>query len=186
MSDAEVLPECDFAFAPLPVDGTEIAYKAVDAFCLAIALDLLDAGYKQSEVVLLMKYLRKDLESLFSKIRNKPSLFDRQRQAAKDYPDFPFTIYKGNKIADARVFLIIQKIERSNLLSGNTDDKPKYPTFLAPIYCHGAMELADKIADLMPSRRRTSTIAEIARTAQAVRAFLADAPLIKRGRPKSS
>jgi hypothetical protein len=52
LTGAEVPPEASYAFAAPPaIEGAEAEYLAVDAFCLAIALDLLDAGFKQSEVV---------------------------------------------------------------------------------------------------------------------------------------
>ena len=64
LGDAEVPPQADYAFAPPPSDESgETAYSAVDAFCLAIALDLLDAGFKQAEIVFLMRYLRPELHT---------------------------------------------------------------------------------------------------------------------------
>ena len=41
-----------FAFvAPVDGSGVEAAYAPFDVFCLGLALDLLDVGFKQSEIV---------------------------------------------------------------------------------------------------------------------------------------
>src|SRR5215472_8987991 len=42
--------------------GVNATFTAFDAFCLAIALDFLRAGFKQSEVLLLMLHLRPRLK----------------------------------------------------------------------------------------------------------------------------
>lgn len=186
LSKMEAPPDCEFAFAPLPVDGTEIAYKPIDAFCLAIALDLLDAGYKQSEVVFIMQYLRRPLEKQMPQIHNEPSLLDRQRNRAEDYPGYPTTFSRNLEIADARVFLIIRKIEMVEIIPETDTKVSKHPTFLEPKFCRGVDGLTNKIDKMLPSSRRTATIIEIARTAQAVRASLDKAPVIRRGRPKNS
>ena len=81
LTGAEVPPETDYAFAAPPsVEGAEAGYRAVDAFCLAIALDLLDSGFKQSEIVFLMRYLRPELERRFPALIGPPSLINRQRR----------------------------------------------------------------------------------------------------------
>ena len=79
LGHAEVPPKAKYSFvAPPPVEGAEAAYRAVDAFCLAIALDLLDCGFKQFEVVFLMRYLRTRLEQRYPSLLALPSLIDRQ------------------------------------------------------------------------------------------------------------
>ena len=51
-TDLQAQPNSNFAFvAPPERAGSEVAFTAFDAFCLAVALDLHDAGFKQSEVV---------------------------------------------------------------------------------------------------------------------------------------
>ena len=90
LSEAEVPPKADYAFAPRPpIDSGAVAYRAVDAFCLAIALDLLDAGFKQAEIVFLMRYLRPELQKRFPALLVPPSLISRQHYRARDYPDLP-------------------------------------------------------------------------------------------------
>ena len=103
LSGAEVPPEASYAFAPPPSDQSgDTAYRSVDAFCLAIALDLLDAGFKQAEVVFLMRYLRPELESRFVGLLMPPSLISRQPTRAKNYPHLPTFEEEGRLYADKR------------------------------------------------------------------------------------
>ena len=187
LSGAEVPPEASYAFAPPPSDQSgDTAYRSVDAFCLAIALDLLDAGFKQAEVVFLMRYLRPDLESRFADLLTPPSLISRQRARAKDYPHLPTYKENGQLYADKRLFLVLQKVEMTEIIS--TVERPRYrfPVILEPIFCEGMEALTEALHDLMPNRRRAVTVLELAANAQAIAAFLNEAPTIPRGRPKKT
>ncbi|MEQ8694542.1 MAG: hypothetical protein RIC85_04375 [Gammaproteobacteria bacterium] len=64
----------EFAFhaAAPPGRGQEVHFTLLDAFCLAIGLDLLDVGFKQSEVVFLLRHLRKDQADKLLAIRSDP------------------------------------------------------------------------------------------------------------------
>ncbi len=60
--------------------GTVATFSLFDAFCLALALDLLDMGFKQSEVVFLIGHIRPDLNDVFEKIQRKlPNPFNGRR-----------------------------------------------------------------------------------------------------------
>lgn len=186
LDDAEERPGVDYAFAaPASEDTGEIAYTHLDAFCLAIALDLLDIGFKQSEVVFLMYYLRPDLEDLLPTLLNGPSLTDRQRHRAQDNPGYPSYEYRGMDEADGRVFVIIKKMEIKEVSQGLRNWNSKIPLFLEPVYCHGIHELADTFRDLTPYKRRALTVVELASMAQSVAINLEAAPEIRRGRPRS-
>ena len=184
-ADVEVPPEADYAFAPPPkAAGNEVAYAAVDAFCLAVALDLLDAGFKQTEVVFLMRYLRCDLEPRFPDLLAPPSVIDRQYQRAEAYPDLPVFEKRGRRYADGRLFVVLQKLELSEIHANTKPGRPADPVILEPVFCAGITGLGETLHDIMPNRRRALTVLELAATAQAVQAFLAEAPVIRRGRPK--
>jgi len=184
LDDAEVPPEADYAFAPPPsVETGDVAYRAVDAFCLAIALDLLDAGFKQAEIVFLMRYLRPPLQKRFSKLLAPPSLISRQRYRAQDYPGLPSYEDNGGSFADRRLFVILQKIELTEISQASS--RRAGPVILEPVFCAGATSLGAKLHDIMPNRRRAVTVLELAATAQAVQEYLAAAPVIRRGRPKA-
>ena len=61
----------EFAFhaAAPPGRGQEVHFTLLDAFCLAIGLDLLDVGFKQSEVVFLLRHLDQGDKRLFMVLR---------------------------------------------------------------------------------------------------------------------
>ncbi len=186
LTDAEVPPESDYAFAAPPAtEGAEAEYLAVDAFCLAIALDLLDSGFKQSEIVFLMRYLRPELERRFSALLKPPSLINRQRYRAKDYPDFPSYDYRDRRYADRRLFVILRKVELTEIIPASARGRPAGPVILEPVFCEGAEDLGTELSETMPDHRRAVTILELAATAQSVQTWLAEAPLIRRGRPKA-
>ena len=180
----EVPPEASYAFAVPPEFG-ESAYQPIDAFCLAIALDLLDAGFKQTEVVFLMRYLRSELEDRYSGFLRPPSLNDRQWHRAIDHPDLPVWTDKRRSSADNRTFLIIQKIEITEIFPLLAKHKGKMPIFQTFIFCEGLTALSARLHDLMPQRRRALSIVEVAATAQSIQYYFENAPRIRRGRPKS-
>ncbi len=187
LSGAEVPPEALYAFAPPPSDQSgDTAYLPVDAFCLMTALDLLDAGFKQAEVVFLMRYLRPELERRFADLLKPPSLIGRRRSLAKAYPRLPAYTERGKDYADNRLFVVLQKIEMTEIVGGGKQERQRFPLILEPIYCEGIEALKEALHDLMPNRRRAVTVLELAASAQAVAAFLQDAPSIQRGRPKKA
>lgn len=200
-------PPCDFAFVAPAVGGSgvEAQYTAFDAFCLALALDLLDIGFKQGEIVYLMRHLRDTLDDWFRDLVMRPSLIDRQRHLAKLHPDLPVIERSGGKapLADARVFLILNRIEMTELRSAEPVRRGRESAatgkvmpavkqqgitgqamFLEPEVCEGLGRLHQRLDALMPLHRRTVVTLEIAAVAQAVSAFLEKAPLVPRGRPR--
>ena len=186
LSDAEQQPKADYAFAPPQSAGSgEVAYRAVDAFCLAISLDLLDVGFQQAEIVFLMRYLRPKLQKRFPGLLKPPSLLSRGRHRAKDYPKLPSYEHHGHKWADRRLFVILQKVELKEIIPAHLRKRHRGPVFFKPIFCAGVTALGAKLHERMPNHRRAVTILELAATAQAVQAFLERAPDIRRGRPKA-
>lgn len=183
----DVPPPCTSAFVE-PAEGgsgVEAQYTPFDAFCLAIALDLLDVGFKQGEIVLLMRHLRDTLADWFDDLLKRPSLIDRQSHPAKHHPGLPSLARSGGRapIADARVFLILNRIEMTELMPA-IESRPGQAVFLEPEVCEGISRLQQRLDALMPRHRRTVIITEIAATAQAVAMFLDAAPLVPRGRPR--
>jgi len=183
-ADLSVQPPVRWSFVAPPEEaGGEAAYAVADVFCLAVGLDLMDAGFKQSEVVYLLRFLRPELEARMPGLVQRPSLISRQ-----DYPpvpDLPTQTENGKTHADARLFVVISKIEiRDNLPSGKASDH-KAPLFFEPDYCDGIEQLGSVLSAAMPDRRRVVTVVELTTTAQAVAEFLPKAPSIRRGRPKA-
>ncbi len=182
-------PPCPFAFVE-PSEGgsgTEAHYAAFDAFCLALALDLLDVGFKQGEIVYLMRHLRESLEDWFPALLARPSLIDRQSHLAKDHPKLPVIVRGTGKtpLTDARIFLILNRIEMTEVLAcAQPRGKASQPVFLEPVFCEGIAELQRRLDTLMPLHRRTVITLEVTAVAQAVSTFLDGAPIVPRGRPR--
>jgi hypothetical protein len=185
LSGQEVAPDSDYAFAAPPAsDGSETRYHPVDAFCLGVALDLLDSGFKQSEVVLLMRYLRSDFERSFDNLLKSFSPLDRLTHLAADHPDLPAYEKNGVQYLDNRVFMVLQKIELTEILPRNTRGGKANPVIFEPDFCEGIVALCARLDNLMPLNRRAVTVVELVGMAQAVCEWLSQAPEIRRGRPK--
>ena len=161
--------------------GVDAVFTAFDAFCLALALDLLDAGFKQSEVVFLMQHIRQDLREEYDWIMLNPPLA-RQSVAAKPATDRPSYEESGRLRADYRVFAVIQKVEMTEVFPVLAE--PQYsgkPIILEPVFCHGIEALQTELNRMAVSFRKAMVL-EIANAAALVTSLLKDAPLTKRGR----
>lgn len=166
--------------------GIEAAYTPADVFALALALALLDIGFKQGEIVFVMRHLRKVLNDWYPRLVRRPSLIDRQRVLASQYPKLPRYEPGPDKaaLADARVFLILNRIEITEVLAAGPKTKPGEAVFLEPEICEGLTALQTRLHDLMPLRRRTVILLELTATAQSITHYLAEAPVVPRGRPR--
>lgn len=161
--------------------GVDAVFTAFDAFCLALALDLLDAGFKQSEVVFLMQHIRQDLREEYDWITLNPPRA-RQRVAAKHATDKPSYEEGGRVWADYRVFAVIQKVEMTEVFPVLAE--PQYtgkPIILEPVFCRGIEALQTELNRKADSFRKAMVL-EIANAAALVTSLLKDAPLTKRGR----
>lgn len=179
-------PTHAYAFSQQGAEGSgiEVQYTALDALCLGVALDLLDVGFKQSEIVTLMRYLRATLEDWFDDLLERPSLIDRQSHLHKNHPHLPrIERDKGRSaLADARVFLLLNRIELTEVLPV-IDKLNNEALFLKPIVAEGIEGLSRILDTHLSINRRTVITVEVAALAQAVTAFLEKAPMPARGRP---
>ncbi len=173
-----------FAFHDTPPGGkgAEQAYSPFNVFMLAIGLDFVEAGFKQLEVVFLLRHIRHWLIEHFEWIQNNPPAF-RQRLHPKDRPDCP-TYQDGRvEVADCRVFLLVDQSEFLELFPGMAENWPKgRPIFLEPAFCRGVEELGVVLSDRMPNRRRKTFVLELAHAAALVPRFLEKSPAFSRGR----
>lgn len=180
---AETIPVSRYTFCDEkpPGLGTDLDYTPFNAFCLAVGLDMLDAGFKQSEVVFVLRYLRGDLEREYERAltyRPVPRAF----RLHQDMPDVPTFMEKGTKKADPRIFLILQKVELVERLTPNKTRKPgDAPVVLEPLILHGIEALREEL-HRMNYNYRHALVFEIALTAAKVEEFLKQAPIVKRGR----
>ena len=158
--------------------GFDVAFTAYDAFILALGLDLLRMGFVQSEVVMLMNFLRPRLGKIFDRILQNPPDPERRSATVKRHAVKPQQ--------DRRVFLLLERVEASEefpaLQKGRGGDNPIYRE---PKICQGVGDLADEL-DRMDQVFRRALVLDLAHTATNVSKLLATAPEIKRGRPSST
>lgn len=161
--------------------GQDISFSAFNTFCLAIALDLLDAGFKQSEVVFLMRHIRGRLQIEFEQIMKHPPPVGNPK-SADDAPNKPSYREGKMRYADYRVFVAIQKVEFTEVfpaLKSNSDKKE--PVIFQPNIYHGIEDLTKDLNKMDYGFRKTMLL-EIAYTAARITEFLKEAPITKRGR----
>jgi len=165
--------ECAFVTDNPGDQGSERLFRAHDIFILGTGHELLDAGFKQSEVVFLLQHARKGLIREFAKLEKYPNAW-RQNVSRENYPDLPADI-KDKTLADLRVFFIFEKIDQP--------DKFRKPVIVSPKICRGLEALAGEIGEASWNRMKL-TIVEIANLALFLRNFLENPPEIRRGRPR--
>ena len=161
--------------------GVDVPYTPFNAFMLGLGLDLLDLGFKQGEIVFLLRHIRSYLEREYTWILvNPPS--PRQRMAAADHPGCPTYEADGHRWADCRVFMIVTKVEMTEVFPDPTRRSFRNkPVIHAPRFCRGIVALQEEL-HRMNFRYRKALILEIAEMAVQIRGHLDDAPEIKRGR----
>ncbi len=177
-------PHARYAFADaLPEGkGIDVAYRPFDAFCLALALDLLDIGFKQAEIVFLLRHIRDELETRFDQILLSPPAPNRQRIFPKDRPGVPtYVDDRGHKFADCRVFVVINKVEITEIFQAPGRKSPSAPVIQQPVYCRGIEELRNELRR-MSANYRKAVVVEIAEAAAGIADLLPKAPSMKRGR----
>jgi hypothetical protein len=145
--------------------GSEAIFSTFDAFCLCLGLDLLDLGFKQSEVVFFLRHTRKDIQDIYSEILKTSKVHGRNR-------------YGINK--DSAVFMIIRKIELKELFP-LIPKEHKGPVISPPEFCFGSKEFTEKTLDTA-NRYRKFIVIELAKIAALLNDFLPQAPVRTRGR----
>lgn len=171
-----------FAFSGAPPDGqgVDVPFTAFDAFCLAIALELLDMGFKQSEIVFLLRHIRQQLKVEFDWITSRIIPL-RNVVLAEDYPDLPSYQDGHKRLADFRVFTLIQKVELTELQPARKGRQRQEPMIYQPVFCRGIEALQSEI-NHRDWQFRKALVLELSTTATLVSKFLDEAPVTKRGR----
>jgi hypothetical protein len=155
--------------------GVDIDFSAFDAFCIAIALDLLRTGFKQSEVMILMGRIRGLLEQPFQQILENPP--PRRPHGNKVEP-------QPARHADRHVFLVVERVEASERHAEYATGKyARVPLNIEPRVFVGVPALSDYMATMDHVFRR-AIVVEIAQIAARLTEFLEKAPKISRGRSR--
>ena len=184
---AEAVPAARFAFInQAPANkGTDVEFSAFNTFCLALGLDMLDAGFNQSEVVFVLRYIRNELEQEYQRALARPPI-PRTFRPAEDIPDLPSFEDRGIRKADPRIFVILDKVELVERLPTRKAKGSKEAALIRkPVFGHGIEALREELHQLDYNHRR-ALVFEIAHTTVRVTELLKQAPEIKRGRRPAS
>ncbi|MET0085271.1 MAG: hypothetical protein ABW082_02085 [Sedimenticola sp.] len=159
--------------------GADIPFTEFDTFCVALGIDLLDAGFKQAEVVFFLKHIRPQLRKAFDHLAPYLSVSLRNLVPAENYPKLPSYQSESGDLADFRIFVLIEKVELKEAYSSisNTDE----PLILQPIFCHGITALQQEI-NVRDWEFRKAMILELSHTARLITKYLKEAPIARRGR----
>ena len=152
-----------FAFSDLKPQGrgADVAFSKFNAFCLALGIELLDAGYKQAEIVFLLQHIRPQLKKAFSIIQKHPS-------PLRNVAD-----------TDFRIFVLIEKVEINEIYPARKDTKT--PLIFEPFFCQGIGNLQEEI-NKRGWNFRKAMILELSTTGTLVSKYLDEVPMIRRGK----
>lgn len=172
-----------FSDDPPTGTGSDAPYTAFDCACLAYALDMLDAGFKQSEVVFLLRHIRRRLRREYDHIIEANSMPVRARRRPEDAPHLPTYKDERGKWVDDKVFVLIQKIEVGEVFAVPVPAiaSRKAPLFTDPRMCRGVEALAREMQKMSISQRKVFVL-EIAWSSSYLTLILPRAPSIARGR----
>lgn len=156
--------------------GADTLYTEHDTFALALGLDLLDIGFQPHEVVYLLQRFRSRLDAIQEEVIGYPQP-TRQNVRPDDAPTFPTRKWRGTQVADFSLYILIQKIELTELHPGRVEK----PFFLEPKICRGLNELSESLGRMGIEFRKVLVL-EVWELAHKLRRNLERAPALKRGR----
>ncbi len=158
--------------------GWDVPFREVHAFMLAIALVMLNAGFKQSEVVDYLQRFATPIKKKFDAIRNAVATVETLYSPATREPLVADTNGGNlNEKASARVYMIIDRIDFAEIL-GVSKGKPSF----APYFVGDLADLAKMIADRHLSQRAVFLV-ELADLVARIRLLLPESPARRRGPP---
>jgi hypothetical protein len=160
--------------------GADVDYSAYGVFALALGLDMLDAGFKQSETVELLRACRPDLQRHYSVALKNPPV-PAEHVPAEDRPGCPTYDHNGISCADCRIFMVMQKVETIEALPLPKKAGRRKAVIMRPAFYRGLSALSEEL-HTMPNYYRKVFILEFAETAVLLTHYLGRAPRIKRGR----
>lgn len=158
--------------------GVDMQFTAFNTFCLMLGLNLLDIGFKQSEIVFLLQHIQNDLRPEYDWVQSHPP---KLQSLAGKHPTVPsYQRGTGKPAADFNIFILIKKVEMFEIYPLLKDKLPiRQPVIAEPIICRGVEALRDTV---WQNKIDNHLLLEISRVAHLIPAMLADAPARARGR----
>ena len=161
--------------------GLDVPFTQRHVFRLAVALELLQAGFKQSEVMLFVQEVQGQLDRAYKIMElNRPGT-GKLYIPAQARPGCPTVLGKdGVSLADTRVYMLIDRIELPETAPASLQNMQ--PILFEPTVFRGIAALMHALED-RPSDRRSTLVMEIAELFALIATHLPDAPVRRRGRP---
>jgi len=141
--------------------GAESEFREENAFGLMVGLDLLDAGYKQGDVVFTLQQFRTDVDRWYGKII-------RSSKTEQILPP---------------MYVMFGRMEILEVYDQIQGERVNHPFLRRPIFCKGKEQLMIALDSLLHTTSRSRLVLEVGQKAVALREALSDAPEIRRGRP---
>lgn len=158
--------------------GVDLIFTEFNTFALSIGLDLLDAGFKQKEIVTYLRLIRLDL-ALKHRLMVQNPLVPGKKIPPLERPGCPSVGDADGHYADCHLYLLIERVEL-------TETMPAYEQgraiFTSPVFCHGRAELA-RALERLDQKMRKVLLVELALRAVLLRKFLNESVAVRRGRP---
>ena len=163
--------------------GSEARFDQFGAFCIALGIELLDAGFKQREVVFLLRHVKPELSREFAHVLSLPPS-PRNLIRPEDRPGAPTRRVRNLKVADCLVYMLIEKVELTEAFPAQRGGRRREPSLMEPRFIRGSEALANELSE-MPSYYRKILVIEIAELIVEIGEALIEAPIKKRGRKKN-
>ncbi len=155
---SEDLGVAPFAFTETKPAGSGkgTRFETIDAFCLALALDLLDFGLKQSEIIYLLRHIRGALHDVLDEIaEDYPQV--RGAPRADQFPHLPVRETKrGVAYADVGYYMIFRKVELHEAFAANPR-LAKVPRIVQPSF-HAGLDAAREALEKLDATRKAMII----------------------------
>ena len=158
--------------------GVDLVFTEFNTFVLSLGLDLLDAGFKQKEVVTYLRAIRSDLAVKHRLMVENP-LTPGKKIPSVERPGCPSVKDVHGRYADCNLYLLIERVELKETVPAYRSDSA---LMLSPIFCHGRVQLAIAL-ERLDQKIRKVLVVELALRAVHLRNYLNDTVALRRGRP---
>jgi hypothetical protein len=141
--------------------GTDAEFTHFNTLCLALGLDLLELGFKQSEIVSFFRHTRMHFDEAFAAIAKSKPVIDQLVFPVKG-SKLPTRDVGGKPYADYRQYVVINRIELTETFERHHSErrvKDRAMLFVPRFYC-GIKELA-KAIDEQPNELRRFIVIEL-------------------------
>lgn len=175
---ADSAPDYAFSMQDNPGLGNERKFSLMNCFSIAVALQLADAGFKQSDIIFILQHLVEELEEQFGKLSLYP-MPSRQVRSPKQYPHLPRVTINGHERVDSKVFLVFHRVELPDIY--DYTDKKDLPIVINHKFCYGLEALHEHLKKNDFYHSNLACL-ELCRVARGIQEFVPKVEAAKRGR----